>query len=85
MKRFLLLTLPAVLTLLSAVFAPLPAAAQCGSVNTAFKSGERLEYKLYFNWKFICSMPAQHVYHQPADYQGKRVSHTPHHPHLATA
>ena len=27
--------------------------AQCPVENTAFKSGERLEYKLYFNWKFI--------------------------------
>lgn len=27
--------------------------AQCPQVNTAFKSGEKLEYKLYFNWKFV--------------------------------
>ena len=27
--------------------------AQCPVKNTAFQSGERLEYKLYFNWKFI--------------------------------
>ena len=27
--------------------------AQCPVQNTAFQSGERLEYKLYFNWKFI--------------------------------
>lgn len=27
--------------------------AQCPVENTAFQSGERLEYKLYFNWKFI--------------------------------
>ena len=27
--------------------------AQCPVRNTAFQSGERLEYKLYFNWKFI--------------------------------
>jgi len=27
--------------------------AQCGIENTAFKSGEELNYDLYFNWKFI--------------------------------
>lgn len=27
--------------------------AQCPVKNTAFQSGERLEYKLFFNWKFI--------------------------------
>lgn len=27
--------------------------AQCPEVNTAFQSNERLEYKLFFNWKFI--------------------------------
>jgi len=29
------------------------ARAQCPLTNTAFKGGERLEYKLFFNWKFI--------------------------------
>lgn len=81
MKRFLLLTLPAVLTLLSAVFAPLPAAAQCGSVNTAFKSGERLEYKLYFNWKFIWLNAGSATFTiSRADYQGQNVYRT----HLIT-
>ena len=28
-------------------------AQQCGIENTAFKSGERLSYDLYFNWKFV--------------------------------
>ncbi len=37
------------LTLLAAVWSK----AQCPLENTAFKSGERLEYKLYFNWKFV--------------------------------
>ena len=32
---------------------PLPAKAQCGIENTAFKSGEFLSYDLYFNWKFV--------------------------------
>jgi hypothetical protein len=27
--------------------------AQCPTKNTAFNSGEHLEYDLYFNWKFI--------------------------------
>ena len=27
--------------------------AQCGIENTAFKSGEELDFDLYFNWKFI--------------------------------
>ena len=27
--------------------------AQCPVKNTAFQDGERLDYKLYFNWKFI--------------------------------
>lgn len=27
--------------------------AQCPLANTAFKSGERLNYELYFNWKFV--------------------------------
>ncbi len=31
----------------------LRAAAQCGIENTAFKSGEELDYDLYFNWQFI--------------------------------
>jgi hypothetical protein len=29
------------------------AAQNCGIENTAFKSGERLSYDLYFNWKFV--------------------------------
>ncbi|MCD8303958.1 MAG: DUF3108 domain-containing protein [Prevotellaceae bacterium] len=33
--------------------APVAAHAQTPLTNTAFSPGERLEYKLYFNWKFI--------------------------------
>ncbi len=40
-------------SLLLAVLFPLCATAQCPLPNTAFQSGERLEYKLYFNWKFV--------------------------------
>ena len=29
------------------------ASAQCTFHNSAFKSGERLSYNLYFNWKFV--------------------------------
>lgn len=45
MKRSLLLTILCawVLTLL----------AQCPIRNTAFQGGERLDYKMYFNWKFV--------------------------------
>ncbi|KAA6320231.1 hypothetical protein EZS27_029973 [termite gut metagenome] len=32
---------------------PLSAGAQCETVNTAFKAGEKLTYDLYFHWKFI--------------------------------
>ena len=30
-----------------------PLSAQCPQKNTAFQGGERLEYKLFFNWKFV--------------------------------
>jgi len=30
-----------------------PGMAQCPTTNTAFKSGETLTYKLFFNWKFV--------------------------------
>lgn len=46
-----------VLVMLTLIFCHLslsPARAQqCGIENTAFKSGERLTYDLYFNWKFV--------------------------------
>lgn len=38
-------------TLLTAV--SLSASAQCTFHNTAFKSGEKLTYNLYFNWQFV--------------------------------
>lgn len=46
MKKILLL-------LLLALGSQLSSFAQCGIDNTAFKSGEELDYDLYFNWKFI--------------------------------
>lgn len=45
MKRLLLF-----ITIYFSVFT---ASAQCGIENTAFKSGESLDYDLYFNWHFI--------------------------------
>ena len=41
------------LTLNLLTASPASAQPQCGIENTAFKSGERLTYDLYFNWKFI--------------------------------
>lgn len=42
-----------ILSLCMALTMSLSAHAQCGITNTAFKSGEMLEYDLYFNWQFI--------------------------------
>ena len=41
------------LLLISALLLTCNAGAQCPVENTAFKSGEHLDYDLYFNWKFI--------------------------------
>ncbi len=41
------------LVCLLAVLAATGANAQCPLENTAFLPGERLEYKLFFNWKFV--------------------------------
>jgi len=46
MKRLLLILFTIHCSLFSA-------SAQCGIENTAFNSGEVLEYTLHFNWKFI--------------------------------
>lgn len=32
---------------------PLSLQSQCAVTNTAFRAGERIEYTLYFNWKFV--------------------------------
>jgi len=42
-----------ILSLMIMLGTGLSAHAQCGIANTAFKSGESLEYDLYFNWQFI--------------------------------
>lgn len=44
----------AMLCLLAAcLLMPRGAAAQCSANNSAFKSGETLQYQLFFNWKFV--------------------------------
>ncbi len=35
------------------LFTTLGAYAQCPAVNNAFQGGERLDYEMYFNWKFV--------------------------------
>lgn len=52
MKRIAQILFLSLLTLNSSLFTS-KALAQCPVENTAFQSGERLDYKLYFNWKFI--------------------------------
>lgn len=51
--RYALKRLPALVVLLAAILWSQGAAAQCSSPNTAFKSGETLQFDLYFNWKFV--------------------------------
>lgn len=41
------------LFIIACQFTFLASFAQCGIENTAFKSGEQLDYDLYFNWKFV--------------------------------
>ena len=48
MKRVVLLLMAC-----SLFFGHAAAQSKCGIQNTAFKSGERLTYNLYFNWKFV--------------------------------
>ena len=42
-----------ILTIFLGIAAAVSAQAQQPLKNTAFKGGETLEYKMYFNWKFI--------------------------------
>lgn len=41
------------LTAIACLFAVQMSQAQCKIANTAFQGGEQLDYKLYFNWKFV--------------------------------
>ena len=50
MKMMRRLLIFALITIYGSLFT---ASAQCGIENKAFKSGEMLDYDLYFNWKFI--------------------------------
>lgn len=50
LKKSFLLTACIAAAVLSA---PQQAKAQCSADNSAFKSGETLQYELFFNWKFV--------------------------------
>ena len=41
------------LLFLSLILSPISLKAQCKVANEAFKAGEKVEYELFFNWKFI--------------------------------
>lgn len=41
------------IALIVALFAIVPAQAQCGGNNSAFKDGEHLNFDLYYNWAFV--------------------------------
>ena len=67
----------AALALLLAALLPAATTAtaqQCGIENTAFKSGERLDYELYFNWKFVWVKVGQaHMNTDQITYEGKKA------------
>lgn len=51
--------------------------AQCPVQNTAFQDGERLEYKLFFNWKFIWKTAGSaSMTTKKTTYQGKSAFQT---------
>jgi hypothetical protein len=46
----------------------------CGIENTAFKGGERLDYELYFNWKFVwVKVGTAKMYTDLTTFQGQRA------------
>lgn len=51
-KLLLMRPFPLLLSLLLCLL-PHTATAQCGGGNTAFQSGERMTFELFFNWSFI--------------------------------
>ena len=54
------------------ILAGLSASAQCSSPNTAFNSGEDLQYQLYFNWKFVwIKAGTANINITSANYQGQ--------------
>jgi len=55
-------------------FTPAMAQSKCGIENTAFASGERLTYNLYFNWKFVWFKVGQAYMNTDLTYfEGKRA------------
>lgn len=70
------------LTLILLLLTACIASAQCPLRNTAFQSGETLEYKLYFNWKFVWINAGTATMHiQQTQHQGKSAYKT----HLITS
>lgn len=58
--------------LFSCLFTCLPLSAQCGIENTAFTSGEEVNYDLYFNWKFVwMKVGSANMSTTQTTYQGK--------------
>ena len=53
MKRQYLMVIVLSFIICHLSFSPAVAQSQCGIQNTAFSSGERLTYNLYFNWKSV--------------------------------
>lgn len=57
------------------------ASAQCPLPNTAFQAGEKLQYELYFNWKFVWVKAGTATFSTTSvDYQGQKAFKT----HLIT-
>lgn len=55
--------------------------AQCPLENTAYKAGEKLNYELYFNWKFVWVKAGTATFSvTDTDYQGQKAKRT----HLIT-
>ena len=70
--RMILITLSFVICQLS--FSVSANAQQCGIENKAFKSGERLTYDLYFNWKFVWFKVGQaHMNTDLTTFEGKQA------------
>lgn len=55
----------------------LPAQAQCPETINAFKAGERLDYEMYFNWKFVwVKAGTSTINTSRINYQGKEAFKT---------
>ena len=72
MTRWMVLT--ALFTLHFSLLTSPAVAQQCGIENKAFKSGERLTYDLYFNWKFVWFKVGQaHMNTDLTTFEGKQA------------